>query len=572
MMSEIKLRRFDTLDYLIFTTMLVLSALTGLYFARGGQKTISSYLFGDKKLSLLPVSFSLVTTFVSGTFLLGVPTEIYLNGIQFIYSTFLSFFAIIFMVYLIIPVLYNLQLISLFEYMELRFNRAVRLILSFVYILQGMMNIPIVIYGPTLALNQVTGLNMQIIPPLVCLVCILYTTIGGLKAVVWTDTLQAIVILASVISVIILGLQRVGGVSQMIQIGLKGDRIEWLDMTLDPKIRITFWSLLFGSNFLTLSQYGTNPAAFQRYLSMPDLKKAQRSVFFLYFGMSFSLFLTAIIGLILYAAYRGCDPVSTKEIKRADQLFPFFVMEISENLKGVPGLFLAGIVGAALSTMSTTINTITGTIYKDFLEPFVFPKTNDAKASLIMKVTAVVIGIICTSSVFIVDKLGSIFEATLILYNAIGGVITGIFLLGLFVPFANSYGALTGATLATLVMGWISVGAFSAMSQRLVKSSTKTLSTELCTNATLLVKNAKKSAVSGDAVFPLYRISIFYYSLLGCSIVIIVGIIVSLLTKKKSKKVDPAFLSPLVRNFVDFTKDNEAETVILNTQEEYKNN
>uniref|UniRef100_T1HT05 Uncharacterized protein n=1 Tax=Rhodnius prolixus TaxID=13249 RepID=T1HT05_RHOPR len=345
-MSEIKLRRFDTLDYLIFTTMLVLSALTGLYFARGGQKTISSYLFGDKKLSLLPVSFSLVTTFVSGTFLLGVPTEIYLNGIQFIYSTFLSFFAIIFMVYLIIPVLYNLQLISLFE--------------------------------------------------------------GGLKAVVWTDTLQAIVILASVISVIILGLQRVGGVSQMIQIGLKGDRIEWLDMTLDPKIRITFWSLLFGSNFLTLSQYGTNPAAFQRYLSMPDLKKAQRSVFFLYFGMSFSLFLTAIIGLILYAAYRGCDPVSTKEIKRADQLFPFFVMEISENLKGVPGLFLAGIVGAALSTMSTTINTITGTIYKDFLEPFVFPKTNDAKA-------------------------------TLILYNAIGGVITGIFLLGLFVPFANSY-------------------------------------------------------------------------------------------------------------------------------------
>lgn len=63
--------------------------------------------------------------------------------------------------------------------------------------------------------------------------------------------------------------------------------------------------------------------------------------------------------------------------------------------------------------MSTTINTITGTIYKDFLEPFVFPKTNDAKASLIMKVTAVVIGIICTSSVFIVDKLGSIFEVAI---------------------------------------------------------------------------------------------------------------------------------------------------------------
>jgi Na+/proline symporter len=129
------------------------------------------------------------------------------------------------MIYIYLPVFYELQLTSSFTYLEKRYDRSVRLTASLIYALQMIIYIPIVIYVPALAFGQVTGISLHIISPIICAICIFYTTVGGLRAVVWTDTLQFVMMMFAIVMVIFLGLADVGGFSKMWQTAENGGRL-----------------------------------------------------------------------------------------------------------------------------------------------------------------------------------------------------------------------------------------------------------------------------------------------------------------------------------------------------------
>ncbi|KAF3428715.1 hypothetical protein E2986_13469 [Frieseomelitta varia] len=191
-------------------------------------------------------------------------------------------------------------------------------------------------------------------------------------------------------------------------------------------------------------------------------------------------------GLIMYARYHKCDPISTHVISRSDQLLPYYVLDVAANIPGLPGLFLAGLVSAGLSTMSAALNTVAGTIYEDFIDSWL-PDSSDKenRAARIMKIIVVVIGVICMVMVFVVDRLGDIFRASLVLHGITAGAMLGIFTLGMLVPWATSKGVIVGGITSMLFMIWLIVGAQVNMVQKRLVYPPLPMSTENCLNHTI---------------------------------------------------------------------------------------
>lgn len=126
-----------------------------------------------------------------------------------------------------LPVFYKMQLTSVYEYLEARFDKKLRTISSFLFLIASFLYLPIVIYVPALALSQAVEINVHTITPIVCAVCLFYTTIGGIKAVVWTDTLQFGAMIGGIVSVICIGLKTVGGFEEIYAKSKDGGRFQW---------------------------------------------------------------------------------------------------------------------------------------------------------------------------------------------------------------------------------------------------------------------------------------------------------------------------------------------------------
>lgn len=556
---ELKQLTFGWTDYTLFTGLLGVSVLIGIYFGCFGKKQNSTteYLLGGKTMTWFPVSMSLIASHISAVSLLAIPVEVYQYGTQYAACVFTSVISCSLISLIYMPVFYQLQLTSTFEYLEVRFARPVRTFASFLYTLSLVIYVPLIIYVPALAFSQATAINIHLVTPVICIVCIFYTTIGGLKAVVWADTIQMTVTLGSLFAVLILGIMSIGGVTETWRIAEEGHRIVFWNM--DPSLftRNSLWGMSIGMTMTWLAGLGISQVSMQRFLAVPNIREVHKAVGFLAICMTAIKWVSVFTGLIMYARYHKCDPISSRVITRSDQLLPYYVMDVAAGIPGLPGLFLAGLVSAGLSTMSANLNTVAGTIYEDFIDPWL-PESNnkEARAANIMKCTVVVVGLVCVVFVFVVDRLGDIFQVSLTLHGITAGAMLGIFTLGMTVPWATSKGAITGGLLSMMFMVFIIVGAQVNVANKRLYYPPLPTSTDQClgdsfnqtSNYTL---HAPSIPNSEDQPFVLFTISFMYYTLIGCLIVMVVGTLVSFICGASDlKEVDRNHFPPIVQRFL----------------------
>ncbi|XP_017784798.1 PREDICTED: sodium-coupled monocarboxylate transporter 1-like [Nicrophorus vespilloides] len=551
---------FDVFDYIVFAAMLLISALIGVYFAffaKVKQNTTSEYLMGSKTMGIFPISMSLIASYISGISILGIPAEMYTYGTQFWMIITSECLVSITMAVAYLPVFYTLQITSSYEYLNLRFNQTVRLLGSTLFLLKMLLYIPIVIYVPALAFSQVTGINLHLITPIVCIVCIFYTTLGGLKAVVWTDTIQTVVMFGALIVVIIMGNISIGGFEEVWSRNDAGGRLEFFNLDWDPTIRHSFWTVSIGNYFGWLASCSINQAMVQRCLAMPSLASARVTIGILVIGIMILASMCCYMGLLIFASYHKCDPITRGSIAKSDQLLPYFVMKIAGAVPGLPGLFVSGVFSAALSSMSTGLNSMTGVIFEDLIKPHIKKPLSESHASFLMKVIVVLIGSICVGLVFLVEKMGALIQASGSLAAITAGPLLGIFTLGMFFPFANPKGALAGGILSGTLVGWISIGTQLKMANKEIIFPQKPVSVEGC-NANWIAEylssaviNEGSSSKITEEPFFLYQLSYMYYTALGAIVAIIIGILVSYLTGcNKNRLIHKDLLSPVVHRFL----------------------
>uniref|UniRef100_A0AAV2JF36 Sodium-dependent multivitamin transporter n=1 Tax=Knipowitschia caucasica TaxID=637954 RepID=A0AAV2JF36_KNICA len=180
---------FSAADYSVFALLLAASLAVGVYCALSGgrQRTTGEFLMADRSMGCVPVSLSLLASFQSAVAVVGVPAEVFLNGTQYWFIGCAYVLGLLGPAHLFVPLLYRLKLRSAQEYLQLRFSKTVRVCGTVVFILQTVVYMGVCVYTPAFALNTVSGINLWTIVLSTGLVCTVYTALGGLKAVIWTD-------------------------------------------------------------------------------------------------------------------------------------------------------------------------------------------------------------------------------------------------------------------------------------------------------------------------------------------------------------------------------------------------
>ncbi|KAJ9575565.1 hypothetical protein L9F63_007573, partial [Diploptera punctata] len=516
---------FGWVDYMIFLIMLTVSTLIGVYFGFWGKKEDSTreYLFGGKTMRIVPVSVSLISTSVSGITLLGVPTEIYRFGTLYVLGIFSFLITGIVTYYIYLPVFYDLQLTSSYEYFELRYNYKIRIVGSILFTFSVIVYTTISVYIPAMTLSLVCGINLHVITVVTSILCIVYTMLGGLKAVVWTDFLQGMIMLLACIIIIILGVHHVGGFKNVWKINQEGGRIQFLEMNPSPFIRQSFWTIIFGLTFFVMNTVGTSPVSVQKFISLPTLQHARWSLLILCVGWSLIVLISGLTGLLIYSAYFDCDPIQAKAVRRPDQLTTYFVLDVAGHIPGLPGLFIAGLFSAALSTMSSQLNSIGATVFEDFVRPSLKGNISHKTAIVIIRCIVSLTGAVCLLLVIVVEKFESILQVCTVLfifcdeYNIRSNA--GIIHLGMLYPRGNT------------AHFHFTFGSDRSSSRKHYQFINCWLdSFDGCESNLNLSQPAMNEEVE-DGPFILYQVSYMYYPLIGLILMLAIGAIVSHVTE-----------------------------------------
>ncbi|XP_050390983.1 sodium-coupled monocarboxylate transporter 1 isoform X2 [Patella vulgata] len=552
---------FTWIDYFLFVCMLLVSAGIGIFYAIKDRKknTTKDFLLAGGNMSVFPVALSLLASFMSAITLLGTPAEMYNYTTMYWWIGVSYFFAIFAAAHIYIPIFYRLGVTSAFEYLDKRFGRIARVAAACTYVTQMTIYMAIVLYAPSLALNAVTGVTLWGLIWTVGAVCIFYTAIGGMKAVLWTDTFQTGLMLAGLLAILIQGSIEVGGFAKAWDISAANERILFSDFSVDPSVRHSFWSLTIGGAFVWIYVYGTNQAQIQRTITCPSLRKARIAIWLNLPGLWVVLYLSCLIGTVIYAFYRTCDPKTFNLITASDQLLPLFVMDVLGHIPGLPGLFVACIFSGALSTISSGLNSISAVILQDIIKNLGGRKITEKRATIISKVLAVVFGILMIGLTYVASLLGGVLQAALALYGMIGGPIMGIFTLGMLFPWANQKGAVTGLVTSLILMFWIGIG---YQVHRPIVATPSPISLVDCnwnlTTTTPAVTPAMNmsfinstaptvtdGAGDSDPLVGLYTLSYMWYTATAVLTVIVVGLIVSFITgATKPESLDPTLICP----------------------------
>uniref|UniRef100_A0A6B2EGH4 Putative sodium/solute symporter n=1 Tax=Phlebotomus kandelakii TaxID=1109342 RepID=A0A6B2EGH4_9DIPT len=537
---------FTVWDYVVFVVMLLISAGIGVYyrFTGGKQKTTNEYLLADRNMSVWPVSFSLMASFMSAITILGVSMENYQFGTLFVIINISYGLATPIASHLYLPVFYKLQAASAYEYLERRFGRATRLCASIAYSLQMILYMGIVLYAPALALEAVTGMSKVAAILAIGLVCTFYSTIGGMKAVLITDVFQSLLMFAAVFSIIIVAGITAGGFGEIWRVAEEGGRIEFLNFDPDPTTRHTWWSLIIGGAFTYLSLYAVNQTQVQRLLTVRSLKASQGALWLNWPILSLLSFSTSFSGLAIYYYYAKCDPLLQGRISSRDQLMPIFVVDTMHAYSGLPGLFVSGIFSASLSTVSASLNSLSAVTLEDYIKPLyrIVKKKPlvESQSTLPSKIMACIYGFICVGMAFGAQSLGGVLQASLTVFGVVGGPLFGLFTLGMFNTVATQRSAVVAVLTGLAFAMWIGFGQpkppvkmldFSLEGCSDVRYNTSFYSFTPFSEAKSARLEAANAIPDDSDYFWLYRLSYLWYSVLGFLVTLIVGLVMAYLLR-----------------------------------------
>uniref|UniRef100_A0A663ETD2 Solute carrier family 5 member 12 n=1 Tax=Aquila chrysaetos chrysaetos TaxID=223781 RepID=A0A663ETD2_AQUCH len=524
------IKKFVAWDYVVFAALFLVSASIGVFFAvkERKKKTSKEFLVGGKQMTCGPIAFSLTSSFMSAVTVLGTPSEVYRYGASFVLF-FLSYaLVIIFTAELFLPVFYRSGITSTYEYLELRFNKIVRLAATLIYILQTMTYLHfanhLVFFGFT-----VTGFDLWGSVVATGIVCTFYCTLGGLKAVVWTDAFQMIVMVVGFVTVLIRGTTLNGGSTKVWEVAYEGSRLNIFDFDVDPLRRHTFWTIVIGGTFTWLGLYGVNQSTIQRCISCKSEKHAKLALYLNLLGLWTVLVCAVFCGLVMYSHYKSCDPWTADFISAPDQLMPYFVMDIFSSMPGVPGLFVACAFSGTLSTVAASINALATVTFEDLVKKC-FPNLSEKISTWISK------GLSPASSLHP--------QASLSIHGMCGGPMLGLFTLGIVFPCANWKGAIGGLLTGITLAFWAGTGSFIYPAPP-TKSIPLQLSTLNCTLA-----NARTAAGPPLLADTWYSLSYLYFSAIGCLVCAIAGLLISFITgPSKGEDIPPVLIKPVCNLF-----------------------
>lgn len=442
---------FGIVNYVVLFGYLAAMVGIGVYFAKKNKNT-DDFFRGGMHIPWWAAGCSIFATMLSSLTFTGIPSKAYAQDWVYAVGNMMIPVVAFVAVFVALPFYRRIDATSAYEYLEKRFNRGVRMFGSASFTLFHVFRMAVVMSLTGLALAVATPLSPTQSVLLMGVLSIAYCAMGGIEAVIWTDTIQTFVLMGGAllaIGLLVAGAD--GGVGGFFESANNADKFNVANLHWDVTgTQIALWVIIVGAIAQNTSSYTADQAVVQRYMTTPSQKLAARSIWtnavlsipatILFFGM----------GTALYAFYRShpekLDPTIT-----TDQIFPLFIAR--EMPIGLAGLIVAGIFAAAQSTVSTSMNSTAATIVTDFLRPLRCCKSERGYL-IAARVFTVLMGIVGTlfGLIFVDPDIKSLFDAFIKVIGLFMGVLGGLFVLGALTRRANGSGAFIGALVGAGVM------------------------------------------------------------------------------------------------------------------------
>ncbi|MBL6644333.1 MAG: sodium:solute symporter [Flavobacteriaceae bacterium] len=429
---------FDILVIVIY--FLLISGL-GYYYSKR-QKNTEDFFRGGQRIPFWAAGISIFGTALSPITFMAIPAKTYSTDWSYFLLNMSIFLSLPLVILLFIPYYRQKKLNTPYEYLEIRFSSIIRLLGSCCFILYQIGRIGVILFLPSIALNLVTGVDIFLCIALMGGVSLIYTLMGGIEAVIWTDVVQVFVLMGGVsLSLILIIIDTENGFSGIIEQAKIYGKFNAFDLTLSLK-EPTVWVMLFGGFFINLTTYGTDHTMVQRYLVTPTQKEAQKS---LWIGALLTIpatFIFFFMGTALFVFYQVNPSALNNNFINNDAIFPWYI--VSQLPGGVSGILIAAIFAAAMSSLSSSMNSGAASFSADVYDRYGFVWHKDPlKMARWTTLCIGMMGILFALFMATAD-IKSLWDQFNKILGLIFGSLGGVFMLGLLTKKANTKGVLIG--------------------------------------------------------------------------------------------------------------------------------
>jgi SSS family solute:Na+ symporter len=449
--------KMPLLDLAIFVVFMVGIVAYGcsFYFR---QRSAAHYTDGGGNLPAWAIGMSIFATFVSSISFLALPGSAYLNNWNgFVFSLSIpiaSFMAVRYFV----PFYRRINSISAYYFLESRFGPWARTYASFCYLLTQLARMGAIMYLLALPMNIMFGWSIPLIIVITGLSVVLYSMMGGIEAVIWTDAVLGFVLMAgALVCAGVLLFSMPEGPGQLFAIASAHHKFSL--GSLDTGVGTsTFWVVLFYGIFINLQNYGIDQNYVQRYLTARTDRDARSSTLLgslLYLPVSLLFF---FIGTALFAYYQAQPqllPEAYRAAGMADKVFPYFI--VHGLPAGLTGLLIAAIFAAGMSTVSTSINSSATILLTDYYKRYIRPAATEKESMRVLYGGSLGMGLLSIGMALAMVSVKSALDAWWALSSVFSGGMLGLFLLGYASRKVRNFDAAIGVVVGLLVICWMSL-------------------------------------------------------------------------------------------------------------------
>jgi len=456
---------FTYIDGLVIVFYLIIVAVFGIWSA-GTQKTTTDYFLGGRAMPWWAILFSVVATETSTLTFISIPAVAYGGSLTFLQLTIGYILGRTIVAIWFLPAYVQGELTTAYQYLEERFGSGMRKAASSTFIITRLLADGVRLFATAIPLaiiirfagvfDEWSDAEVYLAAiSIISVITLIYTFLGGIKAVIWMDVVQMVVYIGGALFALglLIGKLPVPFAEALTIISDAGKfelfnfggGLSWSEFLADPYV---FWVALFGGAVFSLASHGTDQLIVQRLLATGDLRSSQKALIWsgVVAGMQFALFL--FIGLMLYVFYDAALPAEIG-LTTTDEVFAKFIVD--HMPVGIAGLIVASLFAAAMSSLSSSLNALASSTTYDIIKPLSKADWDDAKELWVSRMITIFWGVVLTGSAFLFtwlqlsgDDRPAIVELGLGIASYTYGGLLGIFLLGRLFPKPNKTDAMIG--------------------------------------------------------------------------------------------------------------------------------
>ncbi|MDY6862995.1 MAG: sodium:solute symporter [Thermodesulfobacteriota bacterium] len=438
----------DRIDFFVIGGYFLFIILLGSFYGRK-EKNLTDYFLGGRNIKWFFILFSIVATEASALTFVGAPAFAYTNNwtyIQLVIGTILARFIL---AGVFIKAFYHNRVYTVYQYLGIRFGGGSKNISSILFLMTRCLASGVRLFGASILVSVATGLNPLSSIIIIASIATIYTIIGGIKAVIFTDACQAIIMFGGASLALYFIYSEIPQGWQGVMSATTGlSKFKTFDFSFSYKDAYTIWAGIVGSTFFTLATHGTDQDLVQRMLTAKDAWQSKKALILSGFIDIPIVVLFLSIGSLLFALYQI---VPTPDLPaKADNIFPYYI--VHGLPPGITGLLIAGVLAAAMSSIDSALNALSTTWVNDFYRPY-FKKDASQRHYLTMaKVFTALFAVFLIAIAYLCKDTKQVLILGFVIGSFTYGALLGVFLLGLLTKRGNNVGNMMGMTASIIAL------------------------------------------------------------------------------------------------------------------------